>query len=170
MISGGDNKKGSNSIQCLTESGFKSLYDITKTLLDQCIKQKDYKKGLAVMEVSNVFYFQIKDSRKRKFLGDVLQKHKFWKNLSFWRAALKSAVVRKSFKRRNNDDFFNFIQGWLVENLHKMVMFKINMKKVQQFVNEVTDRHNLPVRRKNEIQGFVDRMEEMAKAMQALSM
>mmetsp|Transcript_11524 Transcript_11524/g.22118 ORF Transcript_11524/g.22118 Transcript_11524/m.22118 type:complete len:173 (-) Transcript_11524:249-767(-) len=169
MLGGGESKsKDSNTIQCLTNQGFKSLCDITCTFLDVCGKMKDYKSPIVVMTVSNVFYTELKKSR-RQFLADVIQKHQFWKKLSFWRAILKAAVMRKMLKNRYDDVYYSFIQGWLVENLHKMVMFNVDIKDLQVFVDEVMLRHNLPVRRKQEIQDFVDRMKMMHEALNQIN-
>jgi len=173
LLGGGekpDTKEGfNNSVQCLTENGFKSLCDISKAFLDLCGKQKDYNKGLALMRVSNVFYMQRKGHTKREFLGDVIQKHKFWKNLSFWRASLKAAVVSKMFKSRKSEQYYSFIQAWMVENLHKMVMFNVDIKDIKQFVIGIMQKHNLPFARRRELDAFVERMETMCAALKQLN-
>mmetsp|Transcript_8749 Transcript_8749/g.12341 ORF Transcript_8749/g.12341 Transcript_8749/m.12341 type:complete len:400 (-) Transcript_8749:141-1340(-) len=173
MLQGGEGSKrsgaGSNSVQCLTDSGFKSLCEISKSFLDCCGKQKDYRRGLALMRVTNVFYMQQKGNTMRKFLGDVIQKNKFWKNLSFWRASLKAAVLKKALKNRRDREYHTFIQGWLVENLHKMLMFNVDLADIKDFVEEVKQKHNLPLSTQREVDAFAVKMEAMYAALKQLS-
>ena len=165
---GGRDRTGPNSIQCLTSLGFQALSTIASWFLDICARKKDYRKGVAVMTLSTVFYAQHKESNRREFLGDMLQKHHFWKNLNYWRAALRAAVLGQSFRSRNDKSYYGFVQGWLVENLHKMVVFRVSMRDIRDFVQEVTERHNLPYARRKEIAKFVDRMRSMYQALQQL--
>lgn len=169
----GSSSTTTNSVQCLTKDGFKALSDISKCFLDWCGKLKDYKKALALMRVTNVFYNNSENldgMRHRTFLGDMLQKHKFWKNLSFWRYALKSAVLMHNFRNRKDEEYQSFIQGWLVENLHKMVIFNVDFKEIESFVADVMTRHSLQMRRKEEIHTFVTRMKELREAEKMLRM